>query len=135
MKSKMTRKLSCYFGGVARICISGSNAERFINLCQFQEIPLKDIERDGCRYHATLPAKDYFRLRPVIKKTGICPKITKRAGLPFFLKKNRKRKVLILCALLFVGMVYYLYGYRMGIGGTDRHSYENTYPGNPNALA
>ena len=126
MKSNMTRKLSCYFGGVARICISGSNAERFINLCQFQEIPLKDIERDGCRYHATLPAKDYFRLRPVIKKTGICPKITKRAGLPFFLKKNRKRKVLILCALLFVGMVYYLSGFlwRIEFDGCHYHTKE-----------
>lgn len=111
MKSRLTRRVECFVSGMVEICISGSNAERFLNLCQFQEIPLTDIRREGSRYRAYLPAKDYFRLRPVIKKTGICPGITKRSGLPFCLKRNRKRKILYFCALMFAGMIYYLSGF------------------------
>lgn len=111
MKSRLTRRLDRFFGGMVEICISGGGAERFLNLCQFQEITLQDICREGSRYRALIPAKDYFRLRPVIKKTGICPRITKRFGLPFCLKRNRKRKILYICALLFAGMIYYLSGF------------------------
>jgi len=126
VNSKTTKSLNRFFGGTVQICISGSNAERFINLCQFQEIPLKEIKKDGSRYQAELPAKDYFRLRPVIKKTGICPRITKREGLPFFLKRNRKRKVLLFCAILFAGMIYYLSGFlwRIEFDGCFYHTRE-----------
>ncbi len=126
MKSRLTKRMDRYFNGTVEICISGSNAERFLNLCQFQEIPLRDIRRDGSRYRAFLPAKDYFRLRPVIKKTGICPGITRRLGLPFALKRNRKRKILFLCALMFAGMIYYLSGFlwRIEFDGCYYHTVE-----------
>lgn len=122
----MIRRISRLFYGTTEICISGSNAERFLNLCQFQEIPLRNIKREGSRYRADMLAKDYFRLRPVIKKTGICPKITKRSGLPFYLKKRRKRKILLLCALLFAGMLYYLSGFlwRIEFDGCYYHTKE-----------
>ncbi len=126
MKSRMTRRLTRFFNGTVDICISGSNAERFLNLCQYQEIPLHDIRREGSRYRACLSAGDYFRLRPVIKKTGICPRITKRSGLPFCLKRNRKRKILYFCALMFAGMIYYLSGFlwRIEFDGCYYHTVE-----------
>lgn len=122
----MIRRIRRFFYGTTRIRISGSNAERFLNLCQFQDVLLWDIKREGSRYCADMLAKDFFRLRPIIKKTGICPKITKRCGLPFYLKKRRKKKILLVCALLFAGMIYYLSGFlwRIEFDGCYYHTQE-----------
>ena len=111
MKNELLNRLNRYCRGYIKIKITGSNAERFINLCQYQELRMETICREGCNYTAVMPAGDYFRLRPIIRKTGICPKIEEKQGLPFLLRKNRKRKVLLLCALLFAGLLYYLSGF------------------------
>ena len=111
MKNELLNRMNRYRRGYIKIRITGSNAERFLNLCQHQELRMDRICREGCNYTAVMPADDYFRLRPVIRKTGIRPEISEKRGLPFLLRKNRKRKVLLLCAVLFAGLLYYLSGF------------------------
>ena len=111
MKNQLLSRLNRYRRGYIKIKISGSNAERFLNLCQYQDILLGGICREGADFTATLPAADYFRLRPIIRKTRVYPAIIEKYGFPFFLKKNRKRKVLLVCAILFAGLIYYLSGF------------------------
>lgn len=111
MGKGLLQRLLCYLKGYLRIRIAGSNAERFFNLCRYQDILLWEICREGAGYTAMVAAKDYFRLRPIIKKTGVRPVIICKKGFPFFLKRNRKRKILFFCALCFAGLLYYLSGF------------------------
>ena len=112
--------------GMLQIRLTGSNAERFLNLCEYQGICLEQIVKQGSSYSAVIHAKDFFRLSPIIKKTGVRPVITEKKGLPFWLKRNRKRKILVLCALLFAGLIYYLSGFlwRIEFSGCYYHTKE-----------
>lgn len=104
----MLYRILCYLRGYLELRIAGSNAERFLNLCRHHEIMLYDIRKCGAVYTAKIDAPAYFSLRPVIKKTRMCPRITKRCGFPFFLKRNRKRKILLVAAALFIGLIFFL---------------------------
>lgn len=111
MEHGFLQRILRYFSGYLLILVSGSNAERFFNMCCFHDIHLYELKRQGSSYHAEIKAADYFRLRPVIKKTGICPVILSKKGFPFFLRRNRKRKILFFCAFCFAAGIYYLSGF------------------------
>ncbi len=126
MGKGVLHRIICYLQGYLYIRIAGSNAERFMNLCRHHEIMLQRVQRCGAVYMARIAAKDYFRLRPVIKKTGICPKITERHGFMFFLKRNRKRKILLAAAISFLWLLFFLSGFiwRIDYDGCYYHTRE-----------
>jgi similar to stage IV sporulation protein len=89
--------------------LTGYTPERFFNLCRSNEIELWDIScEDGGRCHrffADLP--DYRRVRPLVRKSGVHLHIIGKHGLPFFLHRNRRRKLYIaglasFCVVLFL---------------------------------
>lgn len=126
MGKGLLQSLLCYLRGYLKIRIAGSNAERFFNLCKHQDILLWSICQEGSGYTAEIAAKDYFRLRPIIRKTRTCPVIQCKKGFPFFLKRSRKRKILFFCAVCFAGLLYYFSGFlwRIEYAGCYFHTKE-----------
>lgn len=82
-----------YFNGYLRIRVWGFSPERFMNLCGSKDILLWDIERDGEGFLMNISLKNFYRLRPIARKTGVRVAIRKRYGLPFFAPVVKKRKV------------------------------------------
>lgn len=96
-----------YLKGFVRIRVLGYSPERFLNLCKARHIVLWDLQNVGNEYEMNLSIRDLRKIRPLVKKARAHVTVTERHGLPFFLHRNRKRKMfpvgmLACCMLLYV---------------------------------
>ena len=96
-----------YLKGFVRIRVLGYSPERFLNLCKARRIVLWDLQNVGNEYEMNLSIRDFRKIRPLVKKARAHVTVTERHGLPFFLHRNRKRKMfpvgmLACCMLLYV---------------------------------
>ncbi len=66
-------------------------ADRFINLCVKEGIPLWNIRRVGDRISASTTIDGYLNIRSPAKKSGMRMKVIEKRGLIFFLKRNKLR--------------------------------------------
>lgn len=109
----MLIKLMHWLFGYLTVHISGISPERFINLCRSRGLYIWNIGRDNEYYRFNLSARNYKKLKPIFRKTGLVPKIYQKHGLPFFLHKYRRRKGffigILLCGLLIYIMSLYIW--------------------------
>lgn len=94
-----------YLKGYLKIRVRGYAPERFMNLCSTHRILLWDISRQEDGYIMYISLSGFFRLRPIVRKTGTRAAVLERYGLPFLIQKMRKRKVFALglpCCLAFL---------------------------------
>ena len=92
-----------YLKGYFLLRISGYSPERFMNLCRINGVVLWDIiPGEGC-YECKILKKDRAEIEVFLQKTKVTAEIRKEYGLPFFLQKNKKRK------LFFAGVVVALF--------------------------
>ena len=101
-------KLLKWLQGFLCVGIRGTAPERFINLCNNKKIYLWDLKRVDDEYQFHIKAKNYKKLKPIARKTGIVPKIYKKSGVPFFLHRYRKRKGFFIGILICILLVYIL---------------------------
>ncbi len=101
-----------YFTGYVKIKVEGLFLERFINICVSKKILLMDIKREKSTImYANVGIADYKKLKQVARKTKSKIKIQRKKGLPFTIKKYRKRKLfgilfVVILALLIVSSNY-----------------------------
>lgn len=96
-------KLVQYVSGYVDIVIEGYYIERFINICNSKQILLWNLKRDNSiTLHASISIKDFKSLRSICKKTKCKLKIKNKKGLPFTLKKYRKRKIFLILLLVII---------------------------------
>lgn len=93
--------------GTVRIRLSGYSPERFLNLCNARGLEIWDIRCVDGDYEFNMTLKGFRRVRPVVRKSKVRLKIVGREGFPFFLRRNRTRK---LWALGAAGFFFLLYG-------------------------
>lgn len=90
----MKERILRYTGGYLKVRLTGPASERFLNLCMARGITLWDLSRpEGEALCFFVSIRDFRRIGPLVKKAGVHVKITGRFGLPFFLYRNRKRKL------------------------------------------
>lgn len=96
--------------------------ERFINLCKINKIPLRNLRCTGGVVTAQTDLKNYKRIRPIAKKSGMTVRIQRKHGLPFFIRKNRKRLGLLVGAVFCILSVAFLSTriWNIGITGNVR---------------
>ena len=101
----MKRTLGDFLHGYVKIRITGSHYDRFLNLCAYRGVRLRELRPAGESYEAYILRSDFKRLKAIVKKSHTAVSVQERYGLPFFLHRNRKRKTYaagILAALLFM---------------------------------
>lgn len=91
----MVKEMLGYAKGHVRIRVTGHSYERFLNLCARNRIILWKIEPVDGSYEMNLSIKDFRTLRPLARKSGARVRIVSRYGLPFFLHRHRRRKMLL----------------------------------------
>ncbi len=79
------------FCGYVHFTASGGFTERFINLCGKSSINLWALDADSERVTACTSAKSYRRIKSCATRSGMKTRITKKRGLPFFIRRYRKR--------------------------------------------
>lgn len=79
--------------GKINVRLTGREPERFIRLCGVNGIELRRLrhEEEGKGYCFTMWADEFSSLRPYLKKTRCRARITAKEGLPFYLKKKKRR--------------------------------------------
>lgn len=119
------RKLWAYLLGYLILVIKGEHPERLINLAYTRGVHLWDL----CWIDAgTLTAKVYassFRtLRHIAKKAGCKLRIRRKRGLPFLLFRLRRRRMLLVGAVVFCLILYCLSSFiwTVEVSGTRRIS-------------
>ncbi len=85
-----------YLQGYLRIRVWGYSPERFMNLCSSRGILLWDIKRREEGYEMYILLSGFFKLRPIVRKTGTRAVVLERYGFPFFIRRMRRRKVFAL---------------------------------------
>lgn len=96
-----------YLTGTILIRISGAMPEKFINLCIAQHIFLWNITKNQEDFYAYIRLYDFFRIRPLVRKSGTKVKVIAYKGFPFFIKKMKRRKMLVAGALLFIFLLQF----------------------------
>ncbi len=84
-------KLFYFFRGYLLIRVSGASAERFLNLCGIRHMMLWNIQKEDTSYTMFISLKSFFQLREIVHKTATRVVVLKRIGLPFFMKRVKKR--------------------------------------------
>ncbi len=105
------RRLWQLYTGYVRVRITGGSPERFFNLCRSSGICLFDLCRDGECYAGSILLPDFYRIRPFVRKAGVRVRVQEKLGLPFFLYRNRKRKLFVTGILSFFLLLFFLSGF------------------------
>ncbi len=95
-------KIANYIKGCISIIIEGLFPERFINLCTKNKINLWNIKRKTKReITADMGIRDFKKLRKICRASKCRVHILKKTGLPFFIYRHRKRKILVVGFVVF----------------------------------
>ncbi len=83
-------------------------AERFFNLCMNRGILVHDLqpESDKCTFATSV--QDYYKLKPVVRKTRPHIKLKQKKGFPFVLRDILKHQFFIAGVILFVTVMLVL---------------------------
>lgn len=106
----LLHKIIGWLFGFVTIRIAGEGRERFVNACRYRGLDLWKIvwrQKEQTLY-ANIALRDYWKLRPVARKTGVVPYVVRRHGGPFVLQKMRKNASLFVGLLLFQVLVLFL---------------------------
>jgi similar to stage IV sporulation protein len=122
----MLVKLLNWFRGFVLVRLRGTSPERFINLCCNKKIYIWDLKRVEEDYQFYISIKNYRKLRPIAKKTGMVPRIKRRIGFPFLVHRYRKRKGFFLGIIICIVLVYImsLYLWDISILGGSKYTPE-----------
>ena len=98
-----SNKLLQYIEGYVDIVVEGYYIERFINICSNKQIDLWNLKRiDSITMNASIKISEFRKLKQICKKTKCKVKIKNKKGLPFLVRKYKKRKVFMVFLLLII---------------------------------
>ena len=98
-----SNKLLEYVTGYVNIIIEGYYIEQFINICNNVQIDLWNIKKENAiKVFASIYVSDFKKLKQICKKTKCKIKIQSKKGLPFTIKKYKKRKFFLFFLLVII---------------------------------
>lgn len=114
-------KIIRLFWGYVVFAVSGAFPERFMNLTARAGISLFDVKKRGEVLYCSAMASEYKTLKKLSKKSSVEIKIKEKHGLPFFIKKYKKRKGIFLGIICFGIVLYFfsLYVWSIDISGNN----------------
>lgn len=105
------RLLYDYLRGYLDVCLGGYSPERFLNLCMARQLRIWNLRFQDGKYFFFISLKDFYKVRPLARKARVRLRITGRYGLPFFLQRNRKRKLFAAGVAGFFLVLFVMSGY------------------------
>ena len=108
------QRLIRFFEGSLRVEVRGAYPERFLNLCARNGINFRNMETlDIGVFRIDMSPKDFLNIRPIASKAMCRIHIVSKNGLPFLVRRIKKRTVLLagcsifcIAAWIFTGFVW-----------------------------
>ncbi len=100
-----------YFKGYVVAEIRGKNPERLVNLCLSSGFPVWDFTVTGQKATFSTSLSKYMQIRPLARRARCVPRVIKRVGLPFFIKKATKRPFMVWACMLLLAAIVFLSGF------------------------
>ena len=97
--------------GFLRIEIRGDIAEKLLNICAKNGIPLWNIKRRGEVIRCYIALDDFKRLPRLVIKSGLRVHILDRYGLPFFTERYKKRYGIPVGTAVFFAFLTFMSGF------------------------
>lgn len=92
-----------WINGYVSCSLRGKYIELFINMAIKNQIHIWDISMQNNEQAVfSISVDDFFKLRPIVKKTYTRIHVMKRGGLPFLVKKLNNRKGIVFGLILFL---------------------------------
>lgn len=98
----MMHNLLNYTGGTVTVAVRGDLPERFINLCVAEHILLWKIAKQEEAVYVTMRLADFFRIRPLARKSRTHIEVVGFSGLPFIMKRIKRRKMLVIGGIVWL---------------------------------
>lgn len=103
----MILKFLRFFQGFVTLELTGDFTERFLNICMARGIVVWGVKKpQKNKMLLCLSAKDFFRLRPVAKKTKTKVKILEKRGFFIEIRRHKKRKFFFFGIAFFIVFVF-----------------------------
>ena len=119
--------LYLYFVGVVDVVVEGFFIERFINICKSENIILwnSKIEK-GTILYARIAKQDFEEVHNIASKTSCIVNIKSEKGMPFTIKKYKKRKAFAVAifVIAFFCFIITRFIWNIDIYGNDQISRE-----------
>lgn len=95
--------------GFVNISVEGFFIERFINICKDRKIILNNLYIKNDTYLKVRILKNNFKeVKNIARKTKCKVKIERKIGLPFFIKRYRKRKIFLIAIIIIAIFIFTL---------------------------
>ncbi len=105
-----------YIRGYVVIRGEGRFPERFLNICTHRKMNIWDVHYCGDKIITAKMSREAFAgCRDICRRTGMRVRITLKRGLPFVLRRYRKRKPIVLGVVAVALLLWYSSGHIMGI--------------------
>lgn len=101
--------------GYVKFYGKGTFPERFLNLCAKDNVDVWNLKVDVNELYGSMHINDYKNIRKNAKKSCMKFKIIKRVGLPFVINRYRYRYGIVVGAVMFVFLLWYLSGFCFNI--------------------
>ncbi len=104
--------------------VKGEQTLRFVNLCRNNGIELRHLIRDDNALQIEIDAKNFKKLRPLVRKTHVKIHILNRQGPAFFFYRHRRRWWFLLGAAACAGIIYVmsLFVWQIDIDGNSKYT-------------
>ncbi len=86
-------RLFRYLGGYLLVELSGYSPERLLNLCSYHQIDLWELVCVEGKYRFYVRAGDFKQMVGFVRKSKSRLVVLQKHGLPFFLRRHRRRKL------------------------------------------
>lgn len=102
----MLLKLLRYFFGYLKVEVKGFAPERFMNLIIKNDVVVWSVNSTDNGYIFYTGRKNLLKMKPLLQKTNVKLTILEKRGLPYLIKKNKRRVFFLLGFFLCIFFVY-----------------------------
>lgn len=104
--------------------VKGEQTLRFVNLCRNNGIELRHLIRKENAIQMEIDAKNFKKLRPLVRKTHVKIHILNRQGPAFFFYRHKKRWWFLIGAAACAGIIYVLslFIWQIEIDGNSKYT-------------
>ena len=107
-----------------RCLVTGEETLRFVNLCRNNGIELRHLIRKENAIQMEIDAKNFKKLRPLVRKTHVKIHILNRQGPAFFFYRHKKRWWFLIGVAACAGIIYVLslFIWQIDIDGNSKYT-------------